>query len=358
MTRKHRTSIAAETLPIAERDRYTSDAGTEVPVADTVDAGVAGTQQVVAALMGHAVGDALGVPVEFCSREQLTAHPVTDMRGYGTHRQPPGTWSDDTSLTLCTAESLCDGDDLRRMGQAFVRWLFECHRTPHGHVFDIDVTTHEAIDRLTRAKDPTQAGPVTERSNGNGSLMRILPVALHCSHDDEASRRSAAMAASCLTHGHIRSQLACAFYAEVVARLIHGGRFAEVLSDTQTLYRRYIQQRYPGELGHFEKVLDPDLPRLPDREISGSGYVLDCLSASLWCCATRTGFEDAVLSAVNLGLDTDTTGAVTGGLAAIIHGASSVPRHWLEKLARVDDIQDLYERFAAACIERWKARAT
>lgn len=327
-------------------------------MSDTTTANNERVEQIVAALTGHAIGDALGVPVEFLPRETLVRNPVTGMQGYGTHNQPPGTWSDDTSLTLCAAEALCDGYDLSHMGKLFARWMFEQHWTPHGEVFDIGMTTREAIFKLERVADPTEAGPATENSNGNGSLMRILPVALHFSHADEPERRPSVMAASCLTHGHIRSQLACAIYSELIARLIRGGSFGDALNGTQSFYRQLIDGEYPAETKNFAMILRPDLPRIKTRDISGSGYVIDCLLASLWCCATTESFEEAVLKAVNLGLDTDTTGAVTGGLAALIHGATSVPDHWACRLARYEDLLQLHGGFAERCTGRWKECAS
>jgi len=129
-------------------------------------------------LWGAVVGDALGVPIEFKSWAAIAQVPVTEMRGYGTHQQPPGTWSDDSSLLLCTAESLLNGFDLQDLGRRFVRWLDERYWTPWGQVFDVGITTREAIRRIAQGGAPEQAGSSSEQSNGNGSLMRILPVAL------------------------------------------------------------------------------------------------------------------------------------------------------------------------------------
>lgn len=311
-------------------------------------------QVIQAALLGHAVGDALGVPAEFNSRAHLKRHPVIDMTGYGTHNQPAGTWSDDTSLTLCAAESLCEGYDLRDMGQRFVRWMFKAHWTPHGEVFDIGQTTREAIFRLDKGIDPKQAGPTTDHSNGNGSLMRILPIAIYFAYSGVEARREAAMDCSRLTHGHIRSQLACAFYAELVARLIGKQEYVAALCETQFMFDDLIGRVCPQERSVFERVLDPAISKTKARHISGSGYVVHCLEASLWSCANSRSYEEAVLTAVNLGLDTDTTAAVTGGLAGLRFGMDAIPSRWIEQLARINDIKALYGRFAGACCERWE----
>jgi ADP-ribosylglycohydrolase len=130
-------------------------------------------------IYGLCVGDALGVPVEFAARDELEKDPVTDMRGYGTYNMPPGTWSDDTSLTLCLLESLAQGLDYADIMQRFYSWLFESAYTPHGHTFDCGKTTMEAIYRFARGTEPVLCGGAAETDNGNGSLMRILPLAFY-----------------------------------------------------------------------------------------------------------------------------------------------------------------------------------
>ena len=174
-------------------------------------------------LLGLLVGDALGVPVEFSSREQRLADPVTDMRAFGTHNQPAGTWSDDGSLALCTASSLIDaGYDLEDTARRFVGWLDEAYWTPHGKVFDIGYTTRRAIQRLRKGTPPTEAGGQREQDNGNGSLMRILPLALRFPNLPVPELLDRAHGLSCLTHAHPRAQLACGFYTVLATRLLAG----------------------------------------------------------------------------------------------------------------------------------------
>lgn len=172
-------------------------------------------ENVAAALFGVAVGDALGVPVEFRGRKYLKEDPVTDMRAYGTHRQPAGTWSDDSSLTFCLAEMLCGGYDLQNLGNRFINWYRHAYWTPHGNVFDIGMTTRTAINRLEDGVEPKNAGPWGEQDNGNGALMRILPLLFHL-HDKPLEERFAKTRdVASVTHGHIRSTLCCFFYLEM-----------------------------------------------------------------------------------------------------------------------------------------------
>lgn len=162
------------------------------------------------------------------------------------------------------------------------------------------------------------------------------------------------MQASCLTHGHLRSQLACAFYVDLAARLIGGETYPHALAETQQLLGNLIEDQYFKERASFNMVLDPDLASREEENISGDGYVMHTLSASLWCCLRADSYEQAVLLAVNLGEDTDTTGAVTGGLAGLIYGSSGIPAIWANQLARIEDIENLCRRISDSCMHNWK----
>jgi ADP-ribosylglycohydrolase len=296
------------------------------------------------------------VPVEFHDREYLRQDPVTGMRGYGSHRQPAGTWSDDTALALCLAESLCQaGIDFHDQARRFIGWMVGAAWTPHGQVFDIGNATREAIFRLDQGAAPTEAGSTVVSSNGNGSLMRILPLALYLAYSQPTERIEAAMNCSRLTHGHPRSQLACAMYVEIAAALIRGSDMSEALHATQEVIASVVADRFPGEKKPFARLLSQGLELLVESDVSGSGYVLNCLEASLWCSLNAESYETGVLRAVNLGEDTDTTGAVTGGLLGLRFGLKAIPPEWIQTLARKNDIFNLCQRFQLACQQRWEA---
>lgn len=308
--------------------------------------------QVRAAVLGLAVGDALGVPVEFLTRTHLNTNPVIDMRGHGTHDQPAGTWSDDTSLTLCLMHSLSNGLNWQDQAAKFRQWKMDDLWTPHGQVFDIGTTTSRAIANYRAVDDPRLAGPNDQYSNGNGSLMRILPMGLYFAHADSKTRIELAMQASCLTHRHIRSQLACGFYVELVAHLVQGESITDALVDVQQVFAQIIEEQYFQERMTFTRVLDDQLGACHRDEIPSSGYVMDTLAASLWCCLNAQSYEQAVLTAVNLGNDTDTTAAVAGGLAGLVYGIDAIPKTWLTKLAKRDQIEKLCLQFHHACINQ------
>jgi ADP-ribosyl-[dinitrogen reductase] hydrolase len=305
-------------------------------------------QQIRAALLGLAVGDALGVPVEFQSRAARRQQPVVHMQAYGTHNQPAGTWSDDASLTFCLAEAIADGFSLQQLARNCRRWYFDNFWTPHGSVFDIGITTREAISRLEANPELVRAGGTDEYSNGNGSLMRILPLAFYHADATLASRFQRVFDVSAVTHGHVRSAVACFLYLEMVRYLRAGltptQSYAKLCAETPAqLYKLNIPAR---EADHFERILSGRLPDLPVTAINSGGYVMHTLEAALWCLLRHETFAETVLAAVNLGDDTDTTGAVTGGLAGLYYGEAAMPAEWLAVLARRADIEDLAHRMA------------
>lgn len=304
--------------------------------------------QVKSALFGVAVGDALGVPVEFKSREFLKERPVAEMIGYGTYDQPPGTWSDDSSLTFCLAEALTHEFKLSRIADNFVRWMEEAYWTPHGEVFDIGIATHAAITQLSAGVAPEKAGGTGERDNGNGSLMRILPLVFYIQDKPIQGRFDSTKSVSSLTHGHIRSVIACFYYLEFARQLLHGKDKFEIYRNLQQSVPEFLTSITvdPEEVAHFSRLLKRNISDLGEKDIKSSGYVLHTLEASVWCLLTTDNFEAAVLKAVNLGEDTDTTAAVTGGLAGLLYGYDAIPNEWIRELACSMAIEDLARRVA------------
>ncbi|MBG8553460.1 ADP-ribosylglycohydrolase family protein [Hymenobacter guriensis] len=305
--------------------------------------------QLRSALLGLAVGDALGVPVEFVSRTARRHDPVLHMRAFGTHHQPAGTWSDDASLTFCLAESIADGFSLAKVAHNCCLWYYHNFWTPHGRVFDIGVTTREALSRLQANPDLIQAGGTDEYSNGNGSLMRILPLAFYSTETSLQSRFQLIFDVSAITHGHIRSAVACFLYLEMASHLRAGHTPAEAyaLLCEQAPAQLKVLNIPANEIKEFEYLLTGHLADLPEQVIRSGGYVMHTLEAALWCLLRYNTYAETVLAAVNLGDDTDTTGAVTGGLAGLYYGDVAIPAEWLSVLARRANIEDLAQRIAA-----------
>ncbi|TAE21939.1 MAG: ADP-ribosylglycohydrolase family protein [Cytophagales bacterium] len=314
---------------------------------------------VLNALLGLCVGDALGVPVEFLSRERLRQSPVTDMIGWGTHNQRSGTWSDDSSMAFCLADSLCEGYNLDDIARKFVGWYRDGLWTPYGNVFDIGIATSSALHKVAKGKNPLLSGGYGEEDNGNGSLMRTLPLVFYIRNLPIAERYRAVAEVSSITHAHIRSVFACFFYCEYALELLNRTEKQEALRLTQNRVNAFAEEFKvldSDEQNLFQRILglqhgpyaDQPLPLLLEEQIASSGYVLHTLEASLWCLLTTDTYAQAVLKAVNLGKDTDTTGCVTGGLAGMYYGWQTIPESWTNLIARREDIVDLADRLYLA----------
>jgi ADP-ribosylglycohydrolase len=305
------------------------------------------SDRVLVGLMGVCIGDALGVPVEFTSRQDRMLKPVTTMQGYGTYNQPLGTWSDDSSLTFCLAQAIAEVGFapeklLQETARNFCLWYDEDYWTARNELFDIGGTTADAIENLKDGVAPTEAGGKEDYCNGNGSLMRILPLAFGYQKLEFSQLIQLTHKISCLTHAHPRSQIACGIYITMAINLLQGQQplkaYYEAISQAEALYR---ERPYVLELLYYQRLLAKETPQLSVDEVRSSGYVVDTLEASIWCLINSSNYAEAVLKAVNLGGDTDTTAAVTGGLAGIYYGFEAIPQEWLAAIARRDDVIEL-----------------
>ena len=300
-------------------------------------------------ILGLVVGDALGVPVEFRSREELERDPVKGMRAYGTHHQPAGTWSDDSSMALCLLESLTSGVDYKDMMDRFLRWVNEGYMTPYGKVFDMGIATQQALARFAHSTPPLECGGSGEYDNGNGSLMRILPMVLylHRTMGPDFPRMTEAYQiihnASALTHAHPISLIACGLYCAAVNELLCGKPSVwDGIKAAKEFYRN--QTEFVPYLDIFQRIEPDILPALPRSEIKSGGYVVHTLEAALWCLERHDSFRACLLEAVNLGEDTDTVGAVAGGLAGLRYGG--IPEDWLDLIAHREEIEGLCGGFS------------
>ncbi len=294
-------------------------------------------------LLGLAVGDALGVPVEFKSRDILKKNPIKEMIGFGSHKVPAGTWSDDSSLSFCLAEALLDDFNVEELGKLFVRWYEDGYWTANGDVFDIGMTTHVAIIKMTTGIKAEMAGEINETSNGNGSLMRIAPLVFHVYSKSIHARYTIIKQVSSITHAHIRSVVSCFYYVEFCRQLLFGKSKSEAYLKMQEAIPSFlVNQGVPqNEIDQFDRLLKNDIAILKESEIKSSGYVVHTLEAAIWIFMTSDNFEECVLKAVNLGDDTDTTAAVTGALAGMYYGEKQIPLSWLNILSRRGDIESL-----------------
>jgi len=304
------------------------------------------------AFMGLAIGDALGVPFELVSRKTLAENPVIDMVGFKAHNQPSGTWSDDASMTFCTAESLMNGFDVELMGRNFLRWFDEGYWSARGVAFGSGGTTRKALSKIREGQKAANAGSIEHKDSGNGSLMRILPLAFYAKDFSIYDRYSIVESASSITHRSPLARLCCFYYVEFAIGLLNGVPRSELYNSLQETITNFFLQNIVSEdsiqvedVEMLSRLLEGNIHDLPEEHIMSDSYVLHTLESSIWCLMTTDSYEEAVLKAVNLGGDSDSTAAVTGGLAGILYGLNHVPSHWKTGLARHDDIVDLCNRF-------------
>lgn len=297
----------------------------------------------VGALLGLAVGDALGTTLEFSRRDSLPR--VTDLVGGGPFRLEPGIWTDDTSMALALADSLFAHPDLDEadLMTRFIQWHEHGEYSATGRCFDIGVTTRQALNRYQRTGDPI-AGSIDPQTAGNGSLMRLAPVAVRHWRDRERLRDVAARQSK-TTHGAVEAVDACVGFAEVLADAIVGLPRSDVLRTRATRLAPRVEAILRGSWRGKNR-----------SEISSSGYVVHSLEAAVWAVSRTASFEEAVILAANLGDDADTVAAITGQLAGAVYGVSAIPAQWRERLAwnsritnMADVLFDASVRSAEAC---------
>lgn len=325
------------------------------------------TYRGISAVVGLVVGDALGVPVEFSNRATRRVDPVTDMRGYGMHNQPPGTWSDDSSMMIATLDwfndfiQVEDEDpykhlnrlDYSKLMDKFAAWMHNGKYTPYDSVFDIGITTSMAISNYDRGVEPLKCGGTSVDDNGNGSLMRIIPAALFFHDEFEVDVTPAYVPyiynTSSLTHGHARSKLACLIYTAIVGSVIRYSYLTKeeivkkAVKNVRTYLSKYEKDKeILAEEETYNRLWDVEtFEILLEDVIRSTGYVVDTLEAAVWCFLTTDSYKGCVLKAVNLGGDTDTIGAVAGGLAGAYYGIESIPDEWVNCIPKIEQIMKL-----------------
>lgn len=317
------------------------------------------------AVMGLVVGDALGVPVQFKRREEIRTRalgPVTGMEAGGVYAMPKGTWSDDSSMALATLVSILEKGtlDAEDVMKNFVKWEFKGEFTPFGEAFDEGNTCSTAIYKFAKHPDVTTCGSTGERANGNGALMRILPVCLYAyeqqkkqSISDEEAIALVHKIAS-LTHNHLRSNICCGFYYFCVKSILDSALYAtdktelksllqEGIDAARTFYGKDIsnltQMAYLGRIFKLNEFKD-----VSEESIKTTGYVIDSLEAAIWCLINTDSYKACMLKAVSLGDDTDTVAAIAGGLAGLYYGYGDIPTEWLEVIKRREWIEDLCDQ--------------
>ena len=304
-------------------------------------------------LFGFFVGDALGVPVEFIKREELDKHPVVEMLEYGTYHQPMGTWSDDSSMVLASMDSILQNKGIHyyHMMDCFLKWFKEGKYTPNGFVFDIGNSTSFSLLKYQKDSSTYLCGDDNVYSNGNGSLMRILPISLYLHYTND-SMYDIISNISSMTHAHIYSIFSCVIYSSFIHEFLIESNIDKAYSNMRKIIQNILnheENKIIGDLDDlkekFHRILYDDINSFKKEEISSSGFVIDSLEACFWCLLTTNNYRDAVLNAVNLGEDTDTIGALTGGLAGLVYGIQDIPNEWISVLKRKEYLEELVEQY-------------
>lgn len=298
------------------------------------------------ALLGLAVGDAVGTTLEFSSPGNF--EPITDLVGGGPFNLSPGEWTDDTSMALCLAESIWQigGFNPVDQMQRYLRWRDEGHLSATGECFDIGVATSRALDDFERWSEP-YAASIDPKTAGNGSLMRLAPVPMRWRNDLKLTAHYAELSSK-TTHAAPEAVDACRYYAVLIADALNGASKEKVLETTSQRLKIFE-----------EKALSPAITKIAKGsfltgeppEIRASGYVVHTLEAALWALSSTDDFRSGLLKVVNLGEDADTTGAVYGQLAGAIYGLEGIPSEWTSKLAMKELIDEYANRLLSETLK-------
>lgn len=301
--------------------------------------------KVIDSVLGLAIGDAMGVPIETYKREYLKLNPVINMIGHLSHNLPKGYWSDDTSLTLATLESIADigyisYEDIMKK---FQEWLFNGKYTPSGITFGVGNTCMQAIEKYN-GNNATQCGINNINNNGNGSIMRILPCALYAYYTNCNNNTIFEICKnlSSLTHRHEISIIGCYIMTNYLLFLLKGFDKFESYYNIKHIDYSMFNKEY---LKLYNRILRGSIAKLKEEEISSLWYVIDTLESALYSVLTTESFKDAIIKAINLGGDTDTVGAVTGSIVGIIYGYKNIPKEWLNDLYNKNYIENICIKF-------------
>lgn len=328
-------------------------------------------------ILSFAIGDAMGVPVEFCMREKLLKNPVKKMIGYGSHDVPEGCWSDDTSMVLATMDSIIETGEINynNIADRFCDWINDAKYTSTDELLDLGITTKNALLKYWSEKNPyigafgigrttlasmnkynktktdaTKCGGISVNDNGNGSLMRILPIALYIYYKNisEENIYEIVKNVSSITHGHEISIMGCLIYVHFILYLLKGLSKTESYDKITKLdYSKYFSN---DTITLYSRILDKEIPNLYSDDISSSGYVLHTLEAVLWVTLKSNNFKESIISSINLGQDTDTIGALVGGISGLLYDFESIPSSWLKDLKKRDYIEKIASKFESSIV--------
>lgn len=289
------------------------------------------------AILGAAVGDNIGVPYEFKLRSQIKdVELISDER----RGLPEGTWSDDSSMIFCTMDSIIRNKgniNMKDIGDTYVKWYNEGFWTPYGRVFDIGETTRWALENIIDGK--SNPGLDGDMDCGNGSLMRILPIAIKIRDYDFRDRLKIIEEYSAITHSYVKCVIACNIYSEFIVHILKGHSKEDALAQATQNVSGY-SSKY---LKDFHHLFGEGFYKSDYNNLNSSGYVINTLSSALWIIMNADNYYNSIIKAIKLGEDTDTIACVVGGVTGLLYG--DIPKYWADALARKNDILELINNF-------------
>ncbi|MDP4178543.1 MAG: ADP-ribosylglycohydrolase family protein [Bacillota bacterium] len=296
-------------------------------------------------MWGLLVGDAAGVPYEFHSDDEIALLDYIDIippknfeRSHNSVKA--GTWSDDGAQALCLLDSLiyCGKLELQDFAERLLKWYEEGYFAVDENVFDVGIQTAESLRAFRNGMSPEKSGMIRINGKGNGSLMRVLPLALwHKGSDEELVED--AHKQSLVTHGHTCNQVCCAIYCLLSRKILNGLDISEGYAEAVKSLRN-IYSKYPK----FEEELEWSIRPDENAVGHGDGYVVDCLRSAIMVLKENDTYEKVIKAAISLGNDTDTTAAVAGGIAGIKYGVQSIPQKWMKIMRGKDLVEDVFEK--------------
>ncbi|MBR3199191.1 MAG: ADP-ribosylglycohydrolase family protein [Bacilli bacterium] len=298
-------------------------------------------------VVGFAIGDAMGVPISAVPREELLKKPVTSMIGNGTYNVPAGTWSDDTSLVLATMDSIINFKEIsyNDIAKRFCSWAGKKEYTATGEVFDIDNTTKKALVKfLKEGETAVKCGSYEINSNGNGSLTRMLPIALYCHFNKLKDYEvfNVVKNTSSITHANEVSILGCYIYVNYLLFILNGkDKYASYNMVKCLDYSDFDEDT----VAYYNRLLKTNIGNLRIEDLKSTSYIVYTLEAVIWIILNTNSYAESIVGAINLGDDTDTIGAITGSIAGILYGYDDIPKKWLSSLKRIDYIEKLVLEF-------------
>ena len=298
-------------------------------------------------LIGLAVGDAMGVPIEEYDRSRLLKKPITNMLGFGNYFVPAGSWSDDTSMTLATIDSIidCNGVEVTDIANKLCEWINDAKYTPTGELFSITDITRFSLMRYWESKNALTCGAVKPSSNDNGSLIRMSPIALYCFYKKLSDKKiyDLVYKVSSITNANIISIVTCFMYVKFMMYILNG----KTIEEAYKLVKKYKYDKFfdISYLEEFDRILKDDISKLSINDIESDNYCVHALEACLWVLLNTNSYESAVIGAINLGECTDNIGSLTGAIAGIVYKSKGIPKAWSDSLQKKDLIDKLARKY-------------